>query len=95
MTQQKLTETTENWSALTRTPNFGIFIPLHSSLFGSHSTLFRLVLVPFLFISFHSGVVLSHSDIIIPVYSGIFRPIPVFSNTPYKLITIRISNIIC
>ena len=81
VTQQKLTETTENQSALTKTPNFGIFsfLLVHSALFGCysasfrcHSGWFRYIPVPFLFISFHSGV--------IPAYSGTFRSVPVFSN---------------
>ena len=66
MTQQKLTETTENPLALTKTPNVGIFrfIPVYSALFGCHSASFlchsgsfRYIPVPFLFISFHSGVI--------------------------------------
>ena len=84
MTQQKLTETTENRSALTKKPNFGIFrfIPVYSALLGCHSTSFRrhsssfrYIPVPFLFISFHSGV--------IPPHSGIFRFIPVYS-VPFR-----------
>ena len=70
VTQQKLTEITENRSALTKTLNFGIFrfIPLYSGLFGCHSGSFRHIPVPFWFILFHSGI---------------FRSVPVFSNAPH------------
>ena len=84
MTQQKLTETTENWLVLTKTPNFGIFrfILQYFALFGCHSGSFRYILVPFLFILFHSSVIPPHSGIFwfIPVYSVLFHSIPVFSN---------------
>ena len=76
VTQQKLTENTENRSALTKTPNFGIFrfIPVYSALFGCHSALFRChsgsfryIPAPFLFILFHSGIFW-----FIPAYSVLF-----------------------
>ena len=84
VTQQKLTENTENRSALTKTPNFGIFrfIPVYSALFGCHSASFRChsgsfqyVPVPFLFIPSHSGVIRFYSRVIrlVPAYSGLFR----------------------
>ena len=86
VTQQKLTETTENRSVLTKTQNFGIFrfIPVYSALFGCHSASFRYIPVPFLFILFHSGAIPPHSGIFrfIPVYSVPFRSVPVFSNAP-------------
>ena len=60
VTQQKLTETTENRSALTKTPNFGIFrfIPVYSGTILVHFVSFRCYSASF-----------RH----IPVYSSIFR----------------------
>ena len=82
VTQQKLTETTENRSVLTETLIFGIFrfIPVYSTLFGCHSRSLQYHSCSFRFI--HSGVIPA-SFRHIPVYSGIFRSVPVFSNTPY------------
>ena len=77
-TQQKLTETTENWSALTKTPNFGIFrfIPVYSALFGCHSGLFRYILAPFLFIPvlfrLNSVPFLCLVMLVLLVYSALF-----------------------
>ena len=84
VTQEKLTETTENRLALTKTPNLafsGSFryillylgvIPPHSGVIPPHSGIFRHHSCPFRFIP-----VLFH---LIPVYSGMFRSVPVFSN---------------
>ena len=66
-----MTETTENRSALTKTPNFGIFrfILLYSGLFGCHSGSFRYIPVPFLFIWFELILVLFR---LIQGYSSLF-----------------------
>ena len=84
VTQEKLTETTENRLALTKTPNLafsGSFwyillylgvIPPHSGVIPPHSGIFRHHSCPFRFIP-----VLFH---LILVYSGMFRSVPVFSN---------------
>ena len=71
-------ETTENWSALTKKTNFGIFriIPVYSALFGCHSGIFR----------YHScSLCFSVIFRLIPAYSSLFRyipfrSIPMFSN---------------
>ena len=100
VTQQKLTETTENRLALTKTPNFGIFrfIPVYSALFWCHSAPFRChsgsfqyIPVPFLFILSHSGVIPRHSGTFrfIPVYSMPFHSVPVFSNPHSYLFSIK------
>ena len=132
VTQQKLTETTENRSALTKhqilafsgsfqyillylgviPPHSGVIparsgifrhhscsfvsfrhIPVYSvpflclvtpvllvysALFCCHSASFRYILVPFLFIPSHSGVIRFYSRVI-PPCSGIFRFISVYS----------------
>ena len=86
VTQQKQTETTENRSAQTKTPNFGIFrfIPVYSALFGCHSASFRChsgsfryIPVPFLFIPSHSGVIL-------PNYRPIVKTIAALYMTKYR-----------
>ena len=93
VTQQKLTETTENRSALTKT-KFWHF-QVHSGIFRFIWVSFRLIpAVSFRLVSVYSGTILVHfvsfrchsaSFRHIPVYSGIFCSIPfcsvlVFSN---------------
>ena len=87
VTQQKLTETTKNRSALTNT-KFWHF-QVHSSIFRFIWMSFRLIPVSFRLILVYSITILVHfvsfqchsaSFHHIPVYSGIFRSVPVFSN---------------
>ena len=84
VTQQKLTETTENRSALAKTPNFVIFrfILVYSALFGCHAGV----------ISARSGIFRHHSCPFrfIPV---LFRLIPAF--VPFQcLVTLATSGIL-
>ena len=93
VTQRKLTETTKNRLALTKTPNFGIFrfillyIPLYLGVIPPHSaipacsSIFRYHSCSFCFIPVLFCLIPPHSSIIIPVYSGICRP---FRSVPFR-----------
>ena len=72
------------------------FILPYSALFCCHSTSFRYIPVPFLFIPSHSGVIRFYSRVIppcsgifwfIPVYSALFLFIPVYS-VPFRSIPV-------
>ena len=80
VTQQKLTETTKNRSALTKTPNFGIFrsfryIPLYLGVIPAHSGVIPARFGIFRYHSCSFRLILV-SFRLIPAYSGLFRYIP-------------------